>query len=170
MRAVQIFFGLLILLIGLLLLALTLGVIALTLLDLAGIAFIFSGVVFWIPGLAWRTHAPWLTALFIPGSFAFAMGGILVYTARVGGAAWFYLWALLVVAVGFSFLAMYYLGPHARWLQILGWLSGGSGVLIFGIALAAWSPEPAARIIGPLVLIVLGLVFAVGALMPQRTT
>jgi len=170
MRALQTFFGLVVLLIGLLLLALTMGVIALTLLDLAGIALIFSGLLFWIPGLVWRIQVPWLTALLIPGSLAFAIGGILVYTARAGVDAWIYLWPLLVVAIGLAFLAMYYLGPRARWLQFIGVIIGGVGSLIFGLALTALSPEPAARVIGPIVLIALGLVFAVGALVPKRKT
>lgn len=170
MRAFQTFFGLVVLLIGLILLALTMGMIALTLLDLAGIALIFSGLLFWIPGLVWRTKSPWLTSLFIPGSLAFAIGGILVYTARAGVEAWIYLWPLLVCAIGFAFLAMYYLGPCARWLQFIGVIVGGVGVLIFGLALTALSPEPAARIIGPIVLIALGLVFVVGAVVPKRKT
>ena len=80
MRAVQISFGLVIVLIGLLLLLVTSGLVALTPLDIVGGAFILSGLCFWIPGIAWRRALPWLTALFLPGALAFAIGAGLMYT------------------------------------------------------------------------------------------
>lgn len=168
MRAPQTFIGFVIVLIGLFLLLVTSGILALTLLDLVGVALVLSGLFFWVPGVLWRKAIPWLTSLFIPGTLAFAVGGILVYTARVGVEAWAYLWTVLVIALGCAFLAMHFLGPHARWLKVVGVIVGGVGVLLFALLLTALSPEPAARIIGPIVLIVLGLAFAVGALLPRR--
>mgnify|MGYP001247188601 CR=1 FL=1 len=169
MRALQIFGGLVLLLVGLLLLAFTSGLVSITLYDLAGIALVLSGLLFWIPGLVWRKPVPWLTSLFIPGTLAFAIGGILVYTGRAGSAAWAWLWTVLVIALGLAFLAMYVLGPRAGWLRFVGGLIGGIGVALLALSLTALSPEPAARIVGPVILIGLGLTFAIGALAPKRT-
>jgi drug/metabolite transporter (DMT)-like permease len=168
MRTAQIPFGLIVVLFGLLLLMVTSGMIAMTLLDLVGIALVLSGLLFWIPGIVWRKTTPWLTALYIPGALAFATGGVLVYTARAGAGAWTYLWTVLMIALGIAFLAMYLLGPRARWLRLAGMIVGGVGVLLFALLVTTLSPEPAARIVGPAILIALGLAFAVGALLPRK--
>lgn len=170
MRAVQIFFGLLIVIIGLFLLLLTSGLIALTMLDLVGCALILSGLFFWIPGIAGRRAHPWLTALFIPGTLTFAIGAGLMYTQRTeaGLGAWTYLWTILLVALGIALLAMYWLGPRAAWLRFVGIIVGGVGVLLFAILVMVFSSEPTARILGPVLLIALGLVFTIGALLPRK--
>ncbi|MEW5719553.1 MAG: hypothetical protein AB1817_13050 [Chloroflexota bacterium] len=170
MRAVQISFGLVIVLIGLLLLLVTSGLVALTPLDIVGCALILSGLCFWIPGIAWRRALPWLTALFLPGALAFAIGAGLMYTQRTesGFGAWTYLWTTLLIALGVAFLAMYLLGPRARWLRFVGSIVVGVGVLLFAIFVMAFSIEPAARIVGPVLLIALGLVFTIGALLPRK--
>ena len=170
MRAVQISFGLVIVLIGLLLLLMTSGLAMLTPLDIVSYAFILSGLCFWIPGIAWRRTLPWLTALFLPGALAFAIGAGLVYTqhTEAGFGAWTYLWTTLLIALGVAFLAMYFLGPRAQWLRVVGIVGGGVGVLLFAIFVMAFSIEPTARIVGPVLLIVLGLVFTIGALVPRK--
>ena len=170
MRAVQISFGLVIVLIGLLLLLMTSGLVMLTPLDIVSCAFILSGLCFWIPGIAWRRALPWLTALFLPGALAFAIGAGLMYTQRTeaGFAAWTYLWTTLLIALGVAFLAMYFLGPHAPWLRVVGIIVGGVGVLLFAIFVMAFSIEPTTRILGPVLLIALGLVFTIGALVPRK--
>ncbi|MCI0477606.1 MAG: hypothetical protein L0Y55_15280, partial [Anaerolineales bacterium] len=113
MRAVHILFGLMIVIIGLFLLLVTSGLITLTMLDLVGCALILGGLFFWIPGIAGRRVRPWLTALFIPGALAFAIGAGLMYTqhTEAGSGAWTYLWTILLIALGVAFLAMYFLGP-----------------------------------------------------------
>jgi hypothetical protein len=170
MRAVQISFGLVIVLIGLLLLLMTSGLVALTPLDIVGYALILSGLCFWIPGIAWRRTLPWLTALFLPGALAFAIGAGLMYTQRTEASfsAWSYLWTTLLIALGVAFLAMYFLGPRAPWLRVVGIIVGGVGVLLFAIFIMAFSIEPTARIAGPVLLIALGLVFTIGALLPRK--
>jgi hypothetical protein len=170
MRAVQISFGLVIVFTGSLLLLMTSGLVLLTPLDIVGCAFILSGLCFWIPGIAWRRTLPWLTALFLPGALAFAFGAGLTYTqhteARFG--AWTYLWTTLLIALGIAFLAMYFLGPRAQWLRVVGIIVGGVGVLLFAIFVMAFSIEPTTRILGPVLLIALGLVFTIGALVPRK--
>ena len=170
MRAVQISFGLVIVLIGLLLLLMTSGLVALTPLDIVGYALILSGLCFWIPGIAWRRTLPWLTALFLPGALAFAIGAGLMYTQQTeaGFGAWTYLWTILPIALGVALLAMYFLGPRAQWLRFVGSLVGGVGVLLFAIFVMAFSIEPTMRLLGPVLLIALGLVFTLGALLPRK--
>lgn len=168
MRVLQAFGGLVLVLLGLLLLLVTMGLIQLTLLDLMGMVLALSGLLFWIPGIAFRKPAPWLTALFIPGSLAFAIGGILVYTARAGYGAWIFLWTILVIALGIAFWSMYSLGPRVRWLKFVGTIIAGVGALLFALFVTAFSNDLAARIVGPGVLVGMGLVYALGALAPRR--
>ena len=170
MRAVQISFGLVITLIGLLLFLMTSGWMALTPLDTVGYALILSGLCFWIPGIAWRRALPWLTALFIPGALAFAIGAGLMYTQRTeaGLSAWSYLWTTLLVALGVAFLAMYSLGPRAGWLRFVGIIVGGVGILLFAVLGMVFSTEPTTRVVGSVLLIALGLVFTIGALLPRK--
>jgi len=170
MRAVQISFGLVIVLIGLLLLLMTSGLVTLTMLDLVGYAFIISGLLFWIPGIAVHRALPWLTALFLPGALAFAIGAGLMYTQRTeaGFGAWAYLWTILLIALGIALLAMYFLGPHAPWLRFVGIIVGGVGVLLFAIFVMVFSIEPTTRILAPVLLIALGAVFMLGALVPRK--
>ncbi len=168
MRVVQTTFGLALVLFGGVLVLLTSGMITLTLLGFVGISLVLSGLVFSVAGIASRKQMVWLTVLFVPGALAFAMGGVLMYTESAGVQAWAYLWTVPVIALGLAFLGMYWLGPRVGWLRWIGTLIGGVGVLLFALFFTALSPEPFARIIGPAVLIGLGLVFAVGALVPQR--
>ena len=162
MRAVQISFGFVIVLIGLLLFAFTSGLVSLTLYDLFGVALILSGVFFWIPGLVWRKSLPWLTSLFIPGTLAFAIGGMLIYTGRVGIQAWSWLWTLLFIALGFAFWTMYLFGPRVDWLRWVGVSVSGIGVALLAILLTV-ANEPSVRLVGPIILIGLGLAIALRA-------
>lgn len=168
MRAMQTFGGIVLLLIGVLLLSFTTGLIQMTWLDLAGLALALSGLLFWIPGIVFRKQIPALTFLFIPGTLAFAIGGILVYTERAGFASWAYLWTILIIAVGLAFLAIYWLGPRARWLKFVGSIIGGLGVLLFAFFTTTLSAEPSMRVVGSIGLIAFGLLFAFGALTRKR--
>ena len=167
MRAVQIFLGVVIILAGLLLFAFTSGIVAMTFYDWTGIALILSGLFFWIPGLVWRKPLPWLTSLFIPGTLAFAMGGILVYTGHVGVQAWSWLWTLLIIAIGLAFLAMYVWGPRLVWLRWVGVTVGGIGLGLLAILMTIFV-EPTARILGPIILIGLGMLIAIRAIATRR--
>src|SRR5712692_2659787 len=120
----QIVFGLALILFGALLLLATNRLLILSVADVAGLALVLSGLLFWIPGIAMRKSAPGLTSLFIPGSVALAVGAILIYIGRTQTRAWTFLWPVLLIALGFAFLAMYYLGPRARGLRTAGLVVG----------------------------------------------
>jgi hypothetical protein len=168
MRGMQIAFGISVILIGILLLLATNGLLVLNATDVAGIALILSGLLFWVPGITWRRRMPWLTTLFIPGSLALATGVVLMYTGRAGLSEWRYLWTTLLIALGFAFLAMYFLGPRAHGLWIAGIVAGGVGALLLALFLSLFGAGLAARVIGPIVLIALGLVLAFSALLPRK--
>lgn len=168
MREMQITGGLVILLIGLLLLAFTTGIVQMTLADVLGVILFLNGLFFIVPGFIFRKQIPALTFLFIPGLLAFAIGGILIYTAHIGYTAITWLWTLALVAIGVALLAIDWLGWRARWLKTIGWIITGVGILLFALFAAAWSTEPATRLIAPIVLVAFGLFFAFGALVPKR--
>jgi hypothetical protein len=168
MRAMQMGFGLVIVVFGLFLLLVTSGILVAGALDIAGIALVFSGLMFWVPGIAWRRTVPWLTALFIPGMLAFAIGAILMYTGRIGLGAWSYLWTILIIALGVAFLAMYVLGPRERWLQWVGAGFSVTGAFLLAVLTAIFSQDTLARSLGALILIGVGLVAALGALRPRH--
>jgi hypothetical protein len=111
---------------------------------------------------------PWLTSLFIPGALAFATGAILMYTGRTEMGGWSYLWMIELVALGFAFLAMYYLGPRIRALYFVGTVVGSIGVVLLALFLSLFVTDPAARTVGPIVLIALGALLGLGALAPRK--
>ncbi len=170
MRAMQMTIGAVIVVAGILLLLATNSWLALTLLDVAGIALILSGLLFWIPGLAWRREVPWLTSLFIPGTIAFAAGAILIYAGRTHLSEMAYLWTAIVLAVGIAFLAMYYWGPRQRWLWFVGALISAIGALLLAVSLSLFASLAAARVVGAALLIALGLIFAVRAFIPHKSS
>ncbi len=168
MRTLQLTVGILLVVVGVLVLLAINGMLALTLADVAGIALIASGILFIVPGIYWRRALPWLTSLFIPGLLAIAAGVIVIYAGRVGWAALWYLWVGLVVAIGLAILAMYYLGPHERWLWFVGLTISGISLLLLALFLVLLSPVTAARVVGSAILIVLGLIVAARAFVPRR--
>lgn len=168
MRLIQTTAGILIIVLGLLFLLAANGWLVFSIADLAAIALILSGALFLAPGFAWRRTMPWITSLFIPGLLTFALGFILLYTSRAGWSELWYLWIALVVALGLAFLAMYYLGPRARALWLAGVLLTGLSLFSLALFLALFSSIPETRIAGALVLILLGLAFALRGLAPSK--
>lgn len=168
MRSVQMSVGLIIIAAGVLFFLAINGVIRLTLLDMAGIALVLSGLLFAAPGIIWRHDLPWLTSLFIPGSLSFALGVILLYSSQVGFHEAWYLSTLLLVALGAAFLAMYYWGPRQRALWLAGIILGGIGLFFLAIFLSLFASAVAARVIGSIVLIGLGVIFVFGSLVFRR--
>ncbi len=168
MRNIQMSIGLIIIALGVIAFLAINGWIQLTLGDIAAIALIVSGLLFCIPGIIWRENVPWLTSLFIPGSISFALGIILLYTSQVGFDEAWYLSTVLLVGLGLAFIAMYYLGPHQRWLWVLGIILGGIGLFFLAIFLSLFSSLVSARVLGSVLLIVWGLAFAASPLMFRR--
>ncbi len=167
MRIFQLLFGIIVVVMGALLLAVSSGVITMNATDIAGSALILSAILFWGPGIVWRQRTPWLTALFIPGSMAFMVGALVMFTGRTELGRWSYLWTLLLVALGVAFVAMYYLGPRIRGLLFTGIIVGGSGVILLAIFGSLFGTGTTADILGPVLLIAFGVILALSALMPR---
>jgi hypothetical protein len=167
MRIFQFLFGVIIVLMGGLLLLVSSGLLTMSALDVAGSALILSAILFWGPGIAWRRNTPWLTSLFIPGSMAFAVGALLMFTGRTELGRWSYLWTLLLVALGFAFVAMYYLGPRVRGLLFTGIIVGGTGIILLAIFGSLFGTGTTADILGPVLLILFGVALAVSAVITR---
>ncbi len=168
MRSLQILFGLLFVTFGLLFLASSNGLLALTPPDVAGVCLFFSGLLFWVPGLSWRKVVPGLTALFIPGSLAFAAGLILIAIGRVGWSALLYGWPTLLIALGVGLFAMYYWGPRVQPLGWAGVIVGGIGLFLLGLTLSLFGSDPITRTVGPILLVAVGLALALHAALGAR--
>jgi hypothetical protein len=168
MRAMELTVGIVLIIVGALILLAINGTIALAIADIAGIALIASGIFFIVPGLYWRRGLPWLTSLFIPGLLAVAAGAIVIYARHAGWGALWYLWVGLPVVIGLAFLGMYYLGPHERWLWLVGIWIGGISLFLLAILLVLLSPIFATRVAGSAILILLGLIVAARAVVPRR--
>ncbi|MBI3538030.1 MAG: hypothetical protein HY070_10800 [Chloroflexi bacterium] len=169
MRIFRFLFGIIVILLGGLLLLVSSGWVTLSATDLAGSALILSAILFWGPGIAWRQKTPWLTALFIPGAIAFTVGALIMFTGRTEFGRWSYLWTLLLVALGFAFIAMYYLGPHVRGLLFTGVIVGGTGIILLAIFGSLFGTGTTADILGPALLILFGVLLALSALVTRKT-
>ncbi len=169
MHNAQAFIGLVIALFGAFLLLITAGGLSLSPIDIAAAALMVSGLLFWIPGIVWRRTVPWVAFLFIPGSLAFAVGAILLYTARAGAREWLYLWAILPIAVGLAFLAIYDLAIRAPWVWFVGIVVTSAGLVLLGFGMALFGVTGVTRTAGAIVLIAVGALVALRAAVPRRT-
>lgn len=170
MRILRILGGALLILLGVLIFARVNGWLYFTMVDLLAWALVASAVMFILPGFIWRQDVPWLTSLFIPGSLAFALGAILLYTARAGTRSLVYSWLIFLIAPALALIAMYYVGPRLRALWWTGLILGGISLFLLALALAAWGPVTELRVAGAVLLIILGLGFAFSALVPRRSS
>ena len=168
MRNAQTIIGLLIILFGAFLLLVIAGGLSPSSIDIAAVALIVSGLLFWIPGIVWRHTLPWIAFLFIPGSLAFAIGAILLYTAHVGVQAWLYLWAILPLAVGLAFLAIYDLAIRAPWAWFVGVVVTSVGLVLLGFGMALFGVTTVTRTAGAIVLIAVGTLIALRAVVPRQ--
>ncbi len=170
MRIAQMIIGGLVLVVGILLLLAVNRFVTFIALDIAGIALVLSGLLFWLPGLAWRQSVPWLTALFIPGSLAFAAGAIVMFFGRMGLYSSWYLLVLLPIALALAFLAMYYWGPRVQALWLTGIILGGISLFLLAVLMTVLGPVTEMRVIGSVLLIGLGLAVLFGAVLPRKSS
>ncbi len=115
------------------------------------------GLAFWLPLVIWWSRRRQLAGLAVPASLFTANGLLLLYTAlthRWGD--WTFLWALEPVALGFSFLVLYFLMDRPKGLGVVGAAFIGMGGFLF--LLLATRSSGLARLITPLFLIAWGLV------------
>ena len=118
---------------------------------------LLAGLAFWLPLVFWWERRAHLSGLAVPGSLLTINGLILFYTSLTGRwGDWAFLWALEPMALGFSFLVLYYLTDRPKGLGVVGAAFVGVGAFFFLIFASAFGGL--VGLIGPLLLIILGLV------------
>ncbi len=118
---------------------------------------ILAGLAFWLPLLVWWDRRSELAGLAVPATLFTINGLIMLYTAITGNwAAWAYLWTLQPIALGLSFLVLYYLTNHHRALAVVAVIFMAIGGFFFLIFASAFGGMVA--ILGPLLLIAAGLI------------
>lgn len=115
------------------------------------------GLAFWLPLVIWWSRRAELAGLAVPASLFTVNGLILLYTAVTGRwGHWGFLWALEPMALGLSFLILYYLTGRPKGLGVVGAVFIGVGGFFFFVFGSAFSAL--ADLIAPVFLIALGLV------------
>ncbi len=118
---------------------------------------VMVGLAFWLPLFVWSERRSELAGLAIPATLFTANGLILLYTAITGNwAAWAYLWTLEPLALGLSFLVLYYLTNRHKALAVVAAFFIAVGGFLFLIFASAFGGMVA--ILVPLLLIAAGLI------------
>jgi len=119
------------------------------------------GAAFWLPIFIWWDRHEELAGLAIPGTIVAVNGLILLFQNITGlWETWSYLWTMEPVAVALGLLALYILGKRDRGLLVAASIVGGIGLTFFLIFATAFSPF--FRILGPVVVILAGLLAILG--------
>ena len=114
------------------------------------------GAAFWMPIFIWWERHQKLAGLAIPGSIIMTNGVILLVQNVTGRwESWSYAWTLELIGIGVGLLALYALGKRERGVLVAASIVGGIGVIFFIILATAFSRF--FRLLGPLVLILIGL-------------
>ncbi len=123
--------------------------------DLWPLLVLYVASAFWLALLLWWPQRRKLAGLVVPGTIIGVNGLILLYQSLTGDwGSWVYLWALEPVSVGVSLLILYWL-LGGRGLLIAAGILAGVGLVflvLFGSIVGAF------RLLGPALLVVLGLV------------
>jgi len=117
-----------------------------------------AGLAFLLPIAIWWERRASLAGLAMPGVIITVNGLILLFQNLTGlWRTWSYLWALEPIAVALGLLALYFLTNRDRGVLMASAIVGGVGVMGFLIASGVFG------ILGPLVLILAGVLLTVGA-------
>jgi len=121
---------------------------------------LLAGLAFWLPIFVWWDRRASVAGLAIPGTIIMVNGLILLYQSLTGDwASWAYLWAFEPLSVGLGLLALYALGDRDKGLLVASAIVGGIGLLFFIIFASAFGGL--IRILGPVALILIGILFLV---------
>jgi hypothetical protein len=128
---------------------------------------ILVGLAFWLPLLVWWNRRSELAGFAVPATLFTVNGLIMLYTAITGRwEAWAYLWTLEPIALGLSFLVLYYLTNRHRALAVVAAILIAIGGFFFLIFASAFGGMIA--IIGPLFLIAAGLILLMRGRLARR--
>ena len=133
------------------------------------VIFLVAGGTFYIPiilSLPRPEQRPQVSGWFaIPGTVLLMLFLIFSYTTWTDNwGAWGYLWATLPLSVGLGMYVTYFVGHRERYLFITaGWMSGTS--LVVMTVFATFMAGGLLRFIGPILLILVGIVVVVAVLL-----
>lgn len=128
---------------------------------------LIAGLAFWLPLLVWWKKRQKLVGLVVPGTIIVFNGLLLFYQNVTGNwESWAYVWTLEPVAVGLSLLMLYALWERSPALLTAAAIVGGVGLalfLIFASIFGGWI-----QFLGPVVLIVIGLLLLIHSVLNRR--
>ena len=118
------------------------------------------GFAFWLAIIIWWDSRRKIAGLAIPATIVTTNGLILLYQSLTGDwASWSYLWALEPLSVGVGLLMLYLLGNRERGVLVAAYIVGGIGLVFFIIFASAFGGL--IRLIGPMVLILVGILILI---------
>ena len=120
---------------------------------------LWAGAAFLLPVAIWWERRREIAGLVVPGTVLTTTGLILLFQNVTGlWGTWSFLWALEPIAVGLSLLMLYYLLDRPAGLLIAASIVGGVGLLMLLIFSGMFT------FLGPLMIIVLGVLLVLAAL------
>jgi hypothetical protein len=124
------------------------------------------GLAFWLPLVVWWDQRKSIRGLVVPGTLIILNGLLLVYQNATGNwESWAYAWTLEPFGVGLGLLMLYALGERSSGLLTAAGIVGGVGLVLFVIfasIFGGWF-----RLLGPAVLIAIGLLLLIRSAMNQ---
>jgi hypothetical protein len=125
---------------------------------------LFVGLAFWLPIFIWWDKHEQLAGLAIPATIVTTNGLLLLYQNTSGDwDSWAYLWTLEPLAVAMGLLILYFLGHRDRGLLLAVGIVGGIAMVFFTIFASAFGGG-ILGVLGPIVLIAIGLMVMLGGL------
>ncbi|MDI7275321.1 MAG: hypothetical protein QME94_05035 [Anaerolineae bacterium] len=120
-----------------------------------------AALAFYLPVLVWWGQRRTLSGMVVPGTILLVNALIFFYNALTGDwNAWAYLWSLEPVALALGLLFLWVIGPRQEGLLVAAAALGGVGLLCFAIFGTIFG-HGIARLVAPIVLIGLGLIFLI---------
>ncbi len=127
-----------------------------------------AAVGFYLPLLVWWEQRRALGGLVVPGTILLVNALLFLYnTLTSDWNAWAYLWTLEPVALALGLLLLWAIGPHHRSLLVAAATIGGIGLFLFAMFGLLFG-SGLARLLAPIVLIALGLVFLIRSIGHMR--
>ncbi|MBI4759565.1 MAG: hypothetical protein HY783_11315 [Chloroflexi bacterium] len=163
----KLLFGFMLVVVGGILLLPATGLVALGAWQVWSYVALAVGAGFYLPALLWRGRGS-LSWLSMPGTIFLVNGLALLYSSYAGARAWLYLWTLEPLAVGFGFYTMYLLGRRHGALLLAGKIMTLTGLVLLAAFASLVATEPVARLLGPAILVGLGLGVVLKALLGGR--
>jgi hypothetical protein len=131
--------------------------------------FFLAALVFYVPALSSRGNRRELAGLFIPGTIMVTLGLIFFYNTLTGDwGSWAYAWTLIPAGVGLGIALGASVGGWGRGATVAGLIMAAVGALAFAF-FAMFFGELPFKVLGPALIILIGLILLVRALRHAST-